>query len=52
MYIRDAQKIAGGDEKAEKTLDWLLVKTTLDVYGMPTTGFKPEHLPVRIQLKN
>ncbi|MEK7172147.1 MAG: hypothetical protein AAB739_04520 [Patescibacteria group bacterium] len=46
VHYEMLKKIAGGDEKAEKTLDWLLVKTTLDVYGMPTTGFKPEHLPV------
>ena len=44
-YYEMLKKIAGSDEKAEKTLDWMLVKTALDIYGVPTAGFKPEHMP-------
>lgn len=29
----------------KRTLDWMFVKTVWEYYGIPATGFKPEHMP-------
>lgn len=45
VHYEMLKNLAGNDEQAEKTLNWILVKTAWEYYEISAVGFKPEYMP-------